>query len=42
MLKRDFDMRGKPISSARFLNGSYFVASVDVKGTVRIWNYRTE
>jgi hypothetical protein len=33
-------MQNQPVASARFLLGTYFIASVDVKGTVRIWNYK--
>ena len=30
-----------PVAGARFLGSSYYVFSVDVKGQVKIWNYKT-
>ena len=39
-VRKEMGVRGQPIAAAKFLMGSYFVASVDVKGTVRIWNYK--
>ena len=41
-LRKTFDMGGIPVSEARFLDDSFFIVSVDVQGTIRIFNYKTE
>ena len=37
----NLDMGLLPVAGAKFLGSSYYCFSVDVKGQVKIWNYKT-
>jgi len=37
----DLDTGILPVAGARFLGGSHYCVSVDVKSQVKIWNYKT-
>jgi WD40 repeat protein len=40
-LKKTLGLRGQPVVAARFLVGSNYIAAVDVKGTIRTWNFKS-
>ena len=39
-VKKEFDSDSGIVVGARFIPDSFFIASVEQRGTVRLWNYK--